>query len=360
MKIDLRTLIRGRNPMPMRDLLRACIGALFGIAFSGVVARLLTDGVLSLTPLLIAPLGASAVLVFAIPASPLAQPRGVIGGNVVSAIVGLVTAMLISEPLIAAPVAVSAAIFTMILCGCLHPPGGAIALGAVLLSKAGDAPNATYVGTVALCSVLLIIAAIMYARLTKIPYPARAAQPKVHATQDPPPTERVGFTPADLDAALVEYGKLLDVSREDLDALFRQVEMKAHRRLHSQIRCDEIMSRDIISVQTDQPSDKALEVLQEHDLRTAPVLDHERRVMGIVRRAELLSAHAQPVSTVLDTHVRKVGPQTPIEALLPHLSSGFEHEVMVVDERGVLIGVVTQTDLLAVLYRAHIVEAMAM
>ena len=48
---------------------------------------------------------ASAVLVFAVPASPLAQPRSVLGGNIVSALVGITVALLIPQPLIAAPLA---------------------------------------------------------------------------------------------------------------------------------------------------------------------------------------------------------------------------------------------------------------
>ena len=45
--------------------------------------------------------------------------------------------------------------------------------------------------------------------------------------------------------------------------------------------------------------------------------------------------------------------------LLQLLSSGAAHEALVVDDNRVLIGIITQTDLLAVLYRAHIVEAVA-
>jgi CBS domain-containing membrane protein len=62
---------------------------------------------------------------------------------------------------------------------------------------------------------------------------------------------------------------------------------------------------------------------------------------------------------VLDPFVHKVRQSTPIQALLPLLSSGHVHEAMVVAEDQTLLGVITQTDLLAVLYRAHVVEALA-
>jgi len=359
MKNFLLSLLGGSKPLSMSMAMRAGVGALLGIALTGLFARGLMDGAFSLMPLLIAPIGASAVLVFAIPASPLAQPRSVIGGNIISAIIGLICALSIPMPMLAAAVAVGVAILIMSVAGCLHPPGGAVALGAVLASASGAAPTYMYPLTVALCSMLLVATAIGYARLMRVSYPEPVMAAKVHGTQDPSPTERVGFTPADLDAALAEYGKLLDVSREDLDALFRKVELQAHRRLHALIRCGEIMSRDIVTVDHGLAADKALNILQQHDLRTAPVVDDNRRVIGLVRRAELAAAGSAAVWTAVDSNVHCVGEETPIEALLPLLSSGTAHEVIVVDADGVLIGPVTQTDLLAVLYRAHIVEALA-
>lgn len=344
-----------KAPVRFGDVWRAGLGSLAGIALTAIVARLLVGESLSLGPLLVAPVGASAVLLFAVPASPLAQPRAVIGGNVLSALVGVTCAMLIPEPIAAAAIAVALSIVLMSLAGCLHPPGGAMALSAVL---AGQGIGYGFVLAPAICSVLLVLSAVALNRAMGRSYPHRvpaAASP--HATKDPVPQSRVGYTPADLDQALAQYGELLDVSREDLDALFRQVELQAHKRLHSAILCGEIMSRDVITVDVHQTAESALAFLQSHDLRSAPVIDAQRRVVGMVRRAELLAARRQLVETALDPFVHKVRERTPIEALLPLLSSGQAHEAMVVDENRVLVGIITQTDLLAVLYRAHIVEA---
>lgn len=359
MSLDLLSLVRGRSPVRLSEALRGGAGALAGIAVVGVLARLATDGALSAIPLLVPPIGASAVLVFAIPASPLAQPRAVLGGNVLSALIGVSCALLIPAPAAAAAVAVAVAIIVMSLLGCLHPPGGAVALGAALIGPAaGLQAYGNALAPVALCSLLLVAAAALIINLTGRSYPHRVARPpNVHATRDAPPTERVGFTPADLDKALAQYGELLDVSREDLDALFRQVELQAHRRIHSHIRCHEIMSRDVKTVDADQSTESALAFMQVHDLWIAPVLDDQRRVVGTVRRAPLVAGRGRLVGAVLDPFVHKVRESTAIEALLPLLSSGAVHEAMVVDENRVLLGVITQTDLLAVLYRAHIVEA---
>jgi CBS domain-containing membrane protein len=111
----------------LRDRLLACLGALVGIALTSFVCATVLHGWAPL-PLLVAPIGASAVLVFAVPASPLAQPWSVLGGNVVSALVGVIAAMFISTPWLAVGIAVAGAILAMSLLRCLHPPGGAAAL----------------------------------------------------------------------------------------------------------------------------------------------------------------------------------------------------------------------------------------
>lgn len=356
MTFDPVVLLRGRAPVRARDAGRACAGALLGVLATGLLARLILDGA-SPAPLLIPPIGASAVLVFAIPASPLAQPRAVIGGNLLSAVVGVCSALAIHQPALAAAVGVGAAILAMSLLGCLHPPGGAVALGASL-AGGGLAAFAATLPLVAVCSLLIVAAAVLFQNLTGHSYPHRvAAAPRAHATSDPAPADRIGYTRADLDAALAQYGELLDVSGEDLDALFRQVEIQASQRIHSHIRCGDIMSRDLITVDAQQSAESALAFMRSHDLRTAPVIDDRGRVVGMVRRAELLAGRGRSVEQVLDPFVHKVLPTTAIADLLPLLSSGAVHEAMVVAPDRTLVGVITQTDLLAVLYRAHIVEA---
>ena len=67
----------------LRERIIACIGATIGIALTGAIGGLvLGNG--PHVPLLVAPMGASAVLLFAVPASPLAQPWSIIGGNTTS------------------------------------------------------------------------------------------------------------------------------------------------------------------------------------------------------------------------------------------------------------------------------------
>jgi CBS-domain-containing membrane protein len=84
-------------------------------------------------PLIAAPFGAAAVLVFAVPNAPLAQPRNLILGNFLGAVVSVVMVVLFgSEPWVMA-LAVATTIKLMQLTKCLHPPGGAVALVGVMI-----------------------------------------------------------------------------------------------------------------------------------------------------------------------------------------------------------------------------------
>jgi CBS domain-containing membrane protein len=356
--------VRGTAPFTRAEALRSGGGALIAIVATGLLARLLVSGgALTAAPLLAAPIGASAVLLFAVPASPLAQPRAVIGGNLVSALAGVSCAILIPWPAAAAAAAVALAIAAMALLRCLHPPGGAVALTAVIGGPAVTSLGYGFVlEPIALCSILAVAAAVPLNRMLGHTYPHRAHAAGPHSQRDraanDPAPRLAAFLPADIDNALARYGDLLDVSREDLDALFRDVELQAEQRLHSQILCADIMSRHPIAVDLNQSAESALHFLQRHDRRSAPVIDERGRVVGMVRRAELMGGRRLGVAMVLDPFAHKVKPATPIQALMPLLSSGAVHEAMVVAEDQTLLGVITQTDLLAVLYRAHIVESL--
>jgi CBS-domain-containing membrane protein len=107
------------------------VGGFLGIGAIAWINTLVFAG-LDLT-LMIGSFGASAVLVFGAVRSPLAQPRNVIGGHVLSALVGVAAWKLLqADPWLAQAVAVATAIAAMHVTRTLHPPGGATALIAVI------------------------------------------------------------------------------------------------------------------------------------------------------------------------------------------------------------------------------------
>ena len=198
--------LRGFLPAPMvasrQERLRGCLGALLGLLATGLISRVVVGGGMAL-PLIIAPVGASAVLLFAAPASPLAQPWPMIGGNLVSAIIGVTCAHWIHDPLFAAPLATTLAIAAMFTLRCLHPPSGAVALTAVL-----GGPTITALGyhfilfPVALNSLVMMLTAIAFNSATGRPYPhPQRPKPNPHHTVDKTPLARLGISQEDLRTA---------------------------------------------------------------------------------------------------------------------------------------------------------------
>jgi CBS-domain-containing membrane protein len=122
------------------------------------------------TVLLIAPFGASCVLVFALPQSPLAQPRNVIGGHLVSTAVGLATFSLMGVHPLSFGVAVGIAIATMELTGTLHPPAGADPI-VVLLAKASWAFLISPVLTGAIA--IVVLAFVYHRAISRRRYPIK-------------------------------------------------------------------------------------------------------------------------------------------------------------------------------------------
>lgn len=335
-------------------------GALAGLLLVTITTAWL--GAYATLPVLIAPMGALAVLLFAFPASPLARPWAVLGGNIISALVGIACIKFFPHPILAAPLSVGLAIIAMRLCRCLHPPGGAVALTVAI-----GGPTVADLGwsfalmPVGFDAFILLLAAWVFNNATGHRYPHRVepAPKPLHETPDTAPLDRVGYTMADIDAVLATYDGLLDVSREDLDALFRKVETRAHRRLHRAIRCEDIMSREIISVGPDEGVGQARDKMLLKRLGAMPVVDDQSKLVGLVEHAQLLAGAGKAVRDVMRTDPHLTKPDMPIDELLPALSGGRHHEAMVVSENGQLLGMITQTDLLAALWRSHVAEQVA-
>ena len=112
--------------------LRAAFGALIGIAVTGWICRDLLPAYPHALWLM-APLGASSVLIYVVPKSPFSHPWAVIVGNLISALSGMVMVFLLKDTALAAGLAVGLAIAVMILSRALHPPGGGVAVLTALM-----------------------------------------------------------------------------------------------------------------------------------------------------------------------------------------------------------------------------------
>ncbi|MCU0596694.1 MAG: HPP family protein, partial [Desulfobacterota bacterium] len=119
--------------------------------------------------LIIGSFGASAVLLYGAVRSPLAQPRNLLGGHVLSAVIGVASYNVLNDHLwLAASVAVATAIAVMHATKTLHPPGGATALIAVIGGKSIHAVGYWYVLVPAgLGALILLIVALLINNIPK-------------------------------------------------------------------------------------------------------------------------------------------------------------------------------------------------
>jgi CBS domain-containing membrane protein len=206
----------------LRDRMIACFGALIGIGLTGLVSRLVLGGDDPAAFALAASMGASSVLLFVVPASPLVQPWPLVGGHVVSALVGVTVGRLIPDPMIASGVAAASAIGMMSLLRCLHPPGGSTALIGALAGPVVAAKGLMFSLTpIGLNAMILLLVGLAFHRFSGHAYPHRP----VAAPAAPLPVTR-----ADIDAALAQVGEPLDISPADLEAVVNLAQAEAAKR----------------------------------------------------------------------------------------------------------------------------------
>lgn len=195
---------------------RSAIGAGIAIALTAWVSAIALGAA---SPFMLASMGASAVLAFAVPASPLAQPRAVLGGNLVSALVGVTVAKL-NDPILAMGLASGLAIYAMHKLKCLHPPGGAVALIAVMGGPPVHDMGYMFVAMpVALNSLLLLGVAWAFNNLAGSRYPHR---PEVLT-----PAAPRFVTAAEIAAVLDDLEDMPDIDPADLETIFNAVEARA-------------------------------------------------------------------------------------------------------------------------------------
>ena len=368
-----RSFRPARTVITRREQLRLVAGALIGIFLTAVLCHLVGDSFPGRQTWLVAPLGASAVLVFALPASPLAQPWAVVGGNTVSALVGIAGVHgvhLLGSPELAAALAVATAIAAMLTFRCLHPPGGAMAL-MMVMGSIGEPAFAVF--PVLINSALLVAAGIAYNNATRRPYPHKQLSPASAVTSGDEQQ-----LDADLDAVLAHYDQVLDVSRDDLKALLADTRLRAYQRKLADVRCADVMSRDLVTVEFGTSLQDAWALLRERRVKALPVVDRAFRIAGIVTLADFMRAaeldvyegfadklrtlirstrsvysdKPEVVGQIMTRNVRVANMQRHLADLLPLFGSTGHHHIPIIGDGERLVGIITQSDMVAALGRA--------
>lgn len=367
----LRSFVPESINVSWREWLFSCVGAFVGLIGTEVIGRYSLG---ALNPWFVAPMGASAVLLFAVPSSPLAQPWSIVGGNMVSAAIGVSCALLIEAPGMAAALAVALSIGAMIRLRCLHPPGGAVALTSVLGGSAVTGLGYHFViWPVGLNSLCLLVLALVFNYAAGRRYPhAGVAPAHPHGTQDALPGERLGVTLEDVDAVLEERGEFIDVNREDLEALLVALERRIHRRFFGELCCADVMSHDVVCVEAGATLVEAWALLTRHQVKALPVVA-DGRLAGILSLHDFFVSRARPheldaspvfaadsrVRDLMSASVATAAPGQAVVELVPLFADHGLHHVPVIDAGRRVLGMLTQSDLVAALFRMRVEEALA-
>jgi CBS-domain-containing membrane protein len=219
-----------RAPVSHTEKLVSALGSFTGIVLVLLITRHFVG---STSELIVASIGASAVLLFAVPHGALAQPWPVFGGHVLSACIGVTCASVIPQPFLAASLAVALATGGMYYLRCIHPPGGATALSTVMGGESVHALGYQYVITPVLLNVvaILVVAVLFNYLFAWRRYPASLASPRTQPSDRK--ADRMHYSPIaheDLVYALSQIDSFVDISEDDLLRIYALATGKERQR----------------------------------------------------------------------------------------------------------------------------------
>ncbi|MGU3629710.1 HPP family protein [Comamonas sp. C24C] len=351
-----------------KELVRASIGAGLGLALAGILVGLV-EHFFPNTLFLFAPLGATAVLVFAVPSSPLAQPWNCVVGNTVPALYTLL--LLWAFPMLSqtslAALAVAGAIALMLLLRALHPPGGAVALLTVLAASQMAPLGWHLLVPMAVLSGVLAAVGVLYHRACGRPYLHQP--PLVAKTRRP--TTRLALSEQDLEQLLQRFEQSYNLTPEDLGELLAAAEEEAIKRRLSSVNCGTVMSAKLLTVGPQTPLEEVAELFHRHLVKSLPVVDAQGELIGRVLRADLfdwlwqdhrsrqqqnlwqrLRSRPSKVQSVAQELMRapemSVQEDTPMGDLLHELASHSVQFIAVLRGK-TLVGVITRSDVIRTL-----------
>lgn len=354
---------------PLVEALRASLGSLLALVVLALVLSPFID--LQTGLFLVPPLGASAVLLFAVPNSPLAQPWSAIVGNSLASLVAICVCLLIADPVARICLSVGLALLAILLARAMHPPSGAVAMTVALSPEIASELGLWFVlCPIALGTSVLVICAIVYNRLTGRHYPLRQfGETNRNQTKDAAPSARIGLTEAELESLLERYRQTFNLGVEDLARLIGAAKLQAASRHQGPVTAGDIMSRDLVTVGPDTPTSEIAALFIRHRFTSLPVVGGSATYLGVIFQLHLIAqmqsdseSRSAPLSIlrrrstgltardVMESATPQAQLATPIAALLPMMADGDVDAVPVLQD-GRIIGIVTRTDLISALAR---------
>ncbi|WP_442964419.1 CBS domain-containing protein [Pseudomonas sp. KNUC1026] len=211
----------------------------------------------------------------------------------------------------------------------------------------------------------MVAGALLYNNLTRRRWPHRDRAPSAEAR----------LQQSDLDTALARYNQVLDISRDDLQALLEQAESAAYQRTMGVIRCADVMTPDPVVARADMPLQAAWALMRKHRVKALPVIDSQLHLVGIVTVADFMrqvdmdvhegmawrlrsllrpkapSGDSQ-VGQIMTRNVRVSSGDRLLIDLVPVFSVAGHRHIPIIDQDRRLAGIITQSDLIKALYKA--------
>lgn len=318
---------------------------------------------------IVAPAGASAVILFSASSSPFAQPWSVLGGNIIATTIGVALGLSALPTVAAAVLAVCLAIGCLFLLRCMHPPSCALAMVAAIGGPGISELGYGLLVPVGFNSLLLIAAALVYNNLTHHPYPKpRTSSSDAERPGVPLGEARMSFTGNDVDRALEDFGEIVDITRDDLVELIKRTETHAIRRSMGRVTAGDIMCRELHWIGPGARIRKAWQTIRQHRLHSLAVVEPDsRELVGIITLTDLLQ-HFEPSPSRLNVRRLTFNREARVERLMSAPVVSVQEGVHLTDlvhllaDRGMsclpvvdaeqrLVGMITQSDLVAGLYQ---------
>ena len=332
-------------------------------------------------PLIVASFGASAVLLFAVPLGPLSQPWSLAGGHLLSAFIGITAAKLIPNSIIAAALAVGLSISIMYITSCLHPPGAATALSAVVSGTTVlDMGYEFMLFPVALNILVMLGFALLINNLLPNRYYPNTL--KAYLDRNKPETidakeqAALSVSHEDIKYALKEINAYIDVSDENLNLIFNISATHARRKRMGEIYVKDIMQSDVITAEYGDSLESIWMLMAKHKIRSVPITDKLNRLEGIITIADFLNQVKAPTADplkqrlenflqrtdglntnkpeyaghLMQTDLISIHPDQHILDLFPIFYSKGIHHLPVADSEKQLVGIITPRNLMLALH----------
>jgi CBS domain-containing membrane protein len=332
--------------------------------------------------ILVASMGASAVLLFVVPSSTMAKSWPFAAGQMVSALVGIYIAHYETDFVRASAFAVGLSVLLMLLLRCLHPPGAATALASLHNTVNADLPDFSFllmpvgINVVIMLMIALLVNRLILPRLqhAKTPMPAHLTN------QNDQQGYLLSINTGDIEQVIQSFDKFLDIGTDDLCQLLTQLHLRSFQKNAAIKTCSDIMQRNIITVEYATEVESAWVLMHEHHLKVLPVLDKSKRVIGIVTHYDFLkhikltpyqsfqekwlsfikpsldvtTQKPEVMGHIMTRKVKTLSADAHIAELVPLVVNEGHHHVPIVDDEERFIGLVFQSSLLTALFNQQV------